>query len=66
MPWRICSEGDRRDEAGDQLHGRIFFEDAGGVAVGVAIDRAGGGVRCGGGDVGQFEGERVGDSVMAR
>ena len=33
--------------------------------MGIAVDGAGGGVRCGGSDVGQFEGERVGDSVVA-
>ena len=32
--------------SGDRLHGGVFFEDAGGVAVGVAVDGAGGGVRC--------------------
>ncbi len=50
--------GDGRDEAGDGPQGGVFFEDAGGVAVGVAVDGAGGGM-------GQLEGERVGDSVMA-
>jgi len=57
--------GGGRDEAGDGLHGGVFFEDAGGVTAGVAVDGAGGGVRCAGGDVGQLEGERVGDSVVA-
>src|SRR6202035_5329318 len=55
----------RRDEAVDGLHSGGFFEDAGGVAVGVAIDGAGAGICCAGGDVGQLEGERVGDSVVA-
>ena len=58
-------EGHRRDEAGDRLHSRFFFQDAGGIAVGVAVDRTGAGVRCARGDVGQLEGARVGDSVMA-
>ena len=57
--------GDGRDQAGDGLHGGVFFEDAGGITMGVAVDGAGAGVRCAGGDVGQLEGERVGDSVMA-
>jgi hypothetical protein len=40
-----------RDEPRDRLHGRVFFEDARGVAVGVTVDRAGGGVGRGPSDV---------------
>jgi hypothetical protein len=49
--------GGGRDEARDRLHGGFFLEDTGGVAVRVAVDGTGGGVGCGGSDVGQFEGE---------
>jgi hypothetical protein len=55
LPHLLRSGG--RDEAGDRFHGGLFLEDAGGVAVRVAVDGAGGGVGCGGGDVGQFKSE---------
>src|SRR5271167_399816 len=53
------------DEAGDRLHGRHFLEDAGGVAVGVAVNRTGAWIGCGNSDVRKLERERVGNSVMA-
>src|SRR5207253_8674045 len=63
--WPHLLGSSRRDEPRDGLHGRVFFEDAGGVAVGVPVDGAGGGVGCGPSDVRQFEGKRIGDSIMA-
>ena len=47
------------------VHGRLFLEDAGGVAVGVAVNRTGARIGCGSSDVRKPERERVGNSVMA-
>src|SRR6266704_616562 len=55
----------RGNEPRDGVHGRVFFEDPGGVAAGVPVDGAGGGVGRGPSDVRQLEGKRIGDSIMA-
>ena len=52
------------DKFFDQIHHRVFFENPGGSAVRIAINGAGGWVWSGGCDMGQFESDRVGHSVM--
>ncbi len=50
----------------DEVHGGVFFEDAGGLAgFWIAFDVAAGGIGRGAGDAGDLEGARIHDRYVA-